>query len=139
MERRRFDGVAYARVARDDGTRSWDAIESQQQANAAAATRLGIQVVAGFVDVGQSGTRTNRPGLNHLMAHIEDSPVDFVIVNSIDRLARTTKQLDYILQRIKKVGTTALLADSDTAIELLWTSDLEVLHPLTDGAPEEPR
>lgn len=124
---RPFTGVAYARTARDDGTRSWANIERQQQCNAAAAHRLGIQVVAGFVDVGQPGTRTNRPGLNHLLAHVEESPVDYVAVSSIDRLSRNSEQLTYLLQRLHELGVSVLMSDSDTAIELVLPSDLEVL------------
>lgn len=127
---RRFTAAAYARVAKDDGTRSWEAVERQQQANAAAASRLGIQIVAGFVDVGSPGNRTNRPGLNHLFAQIEETPVDYVIANSIDRLSRDSRQLEYLLHRLKGLGATAIFARHDTAYELVLPSDLEVLHGL---------
>ena len=127
-DERPFTGVAYARTARDDGQLSRDKVERQQQTNAAAATRLGIQVVAGFVDIGQPGTRTSRPGLNHLLAHVEDTPVDYIAVSSIDRLARGSEELTYLLMRLHALGVNVLMSDTDTVIELVLPSDMEVLR-----------
>lgn len=120
--------AAYARTDHDDGTRTWDSIDRQQQNNSAAATRLGIQIVAGFVDIGQRGNKTNRPGLNHLLAHAEERPFDYVAVNSIDRLATKSDELTNLLLRLKTLGVNVLMADHDTVIELVLPSNLEVLH-----------
>lgn len=120
--------AAYARTTHNDGTRSWDQIERQQQANAAAASRLGASVVAGFVDVGHPGDKTNRPGLNHLLAYAAEERLDYVAVSSIDRLATKSEELTYLLLRLKSLGVNVLMADHDTVIELVLPSDLEVLH-----------
>ena len=130
--------AVYSRLARDDGQRSWDAMERQQQACAASATRIGAHVVASFVDLGQSGTSTDRPGLNYLFAYAEEQPIDYLAVSSIDRLARKPKHLDYLLMRLHKLGTRVLTADSDTAIELVLPPDLEVLNgdPILGGRDE---
>ena len=49
-------------------------------------------------------------------------------VSSIDRLARGSEQLAYLLQRLHKLGVNVLMSDSDTVIELVLPSDLEVLQ-----------
>jgi len=127
-DRERPAVAVYARVARDDGTRSFDAIERQQQRCAASATRIGAHVVASFVDIGQSGNATNRPGLNHLFAYANEQPLDYVAVSSIDRLSRRPEQLMYLLTRLNALGINVHMANSDSAIELVLPSDLEVLH-----------
>lgn len=120
--------VSYARTDQDDGQRSWERIARQHQVNSESARRLGIHVVASFFDLGQPGDTTNRLGVNDLLRHVEDRPVDYAVVSSIDRLADKAEQLNYLLLRLKRLGVNVLMADQDTVIELVLPSDLEAIH-----------
>jgi len=132
MEKRKFTAAIYARTDEADGQRSWDEIDRQHNACHASAARLGIDVVANVDDLGQPGDKTNRPGIAQLLAHAAHRPFDYAMVSSIDRLADRAEQLNYLLLRLKNLGATVLMADHDTAIELVLPSDMEVLHGADD-------
>ncbi len=50
---------------------------------------MGALVAAEFVDRGQSGRNTNRPGLQRMLTYLKEHQVDYVIVHKLDRLARS--------------------------------------------------
>lgn len=123
--------VTYARLARDDGSRVWESIERQQASCRAAAARLGARVVAEFVDLGEPGTSTNRPGLNRLLAQADE--VDYLAVSSMDRLARRAEVISDLLLRLREHGVKVLLADSDSVIDVQLPTDLRA----PDGGDHE--
>lgn len=124
MERRKARVTAvYARVARDEADDSDLTINRQQQDCAAAATRLGIEVVAGFVDTDNSGTSLLRPGLGKLFGWLDweaDSGrvTDYVAVASAERLAHRSEDLTEILRQLGLRGIRLLLAESDTTVSV---------------------
>jgi DNA invertase Pin-like site-specific DNA recombinase len=57
-----------------------------------------------YRDHGQSGAKNDRPALNELMADLRRRKVDVVLVWSLDRLARSLKQLLTIAEECKSLG-----------------------------------
>lgn len=89
----RVTAVTYQRVStkeqattggRDEGF----SIPAQREANRRKAESLGAQVVAEFVDAGESARSAKRPGLQQLLDYIATHQVTYCIVHKVDRLAR---------------------------------------------------
>jgi DNA invertase Pin-like site-specific DNA recombinase len=57
-----------------------------------------------FTDEGISGTKTNRPALDRLMAAVENDEITAVVVYSFSRFARSTTHLLTALQVFKRKG-----------------------------------
>ena len=89
----RVAAVTYQRVStkeqattggRDEGF----SIPAQREANRRKAETLGAQVVAEFVDAGESARSAKRLGLQQLLDYIATHQVTYCIVHKVDRLAR---------------------------------------------------
>ncbi len=85
--------VIYLRVstkeqAEKGGEAEGYSIPAQREACRGKAESLGAAIAAEFVDPGNSGRTANRPGLQALLAHIDENPTKYVIVHKLDRLAR---------------------------------------------------
>jgi DNA invertase Pin-like site-specific DNA recombinase len=64
-------------------------IPAQREACQAKATELGAEVIAEYVDRGESAKTADRPELKALLARLEEKrDLDVVIVHKVDRLAR---------------------------------------------------
>jgi DNA invertase Pin-like site-specific DNA recombinase len=57
-----------------------------------------------YRDRGQSGAKQDRPALNALLADLRKRKVDVILVWSLDRLARSLKQLLNIAEECKSLG-----------------------------------
>lgn len=88
------------------GTAEGFSIPAQRDATTKTAHRVGAFVVKEFVDSGRSGTSMHRPGLQRMLEHIEEKPVDYVIVHKLDRLARNRVDDSDINTRIRQSGAT---------------------------------
>lgn len=89
----RVTAVTYQRVStkeqattggRDEGF----SIPAQREANRRKAETLGAQVVAEFVDAGESARSAKRPELQRMLAYIATHQITYCIVHKVDRLAR---------------------------------------------------
>ena len=89
----RVTAVTYQRVStkeqataggRDEGF----SIPAQREANRRKAETLGAQVVAEFVDAGESARSAKRPELQRMLDYIATHQVTYCIVHKVDRLAR---------------------------------------------------
>ena len=69
---------------RDEGF----SIPAQREANRRKAETLGAQVVAEFVDAGESARSAKRPELQRMLDYITTHQVTYCIVHKVDRLAR---------------------------------------------------
>lgn len=67
--------------------------EVQLQPLRRVAEQRGWQVVAEFVDIGQSGAKESRPELDRMVALIRSGKVDVIAVARFDRLARSVQHL----------------------------------------------
>jgi DNA invertase Pin-like site-specific DNA recombinase len=85
--------VVYARVstkeqAERDGDPDGYSIPAQREACRRKAASLGANVVAEYVDRGQSARSADRAELQRMLAALQSGGVDYVIVHKLDRLAR---------------------------------------------------
>ena len=85
--------VIYLRVSTKeqllrDGDPEGYSIPAQREACLRKAAALGAEVVETYVDRGESARSADRADLQRMLAEIGKSPVDYVIVHKVDRLAR---------------------------------------------------
>src|ERR1700738_4750247 len=64
----------------------------------------GFEPAREYIDVGQSGAKDSRPGLNRLMDDARKRQFDAIIVWRFDRFARSTKHLLTALQEFRSLG-----------------------------------
>lgn len=107
--------VSTARQADRGGVQDGFSIPAQRDANRRQAHGLGALVAAEFIDRGQSGRNTNRPGLQRMLAYLIEHQVDYVIVHKLDRLARSRADDITITQAIHDAG--ARLVSSTEGID----------------------
>src|ERR1700742_2205738 len=83
----------YLRVStKEQATRGGEAegfsIPAQRDACRRKATSLGAEIVAEFVDRGESARSADRPALQEMLTYVDEHDTQFVIVHKVDRLAR---------------------------------------------------
>ena len=66
--------------------------------------RRGWEIAGEFVDVGVSGAKERRPGLDRLLALCRKRSVDAVVVYRYDRFARSLRQLVNALEEFRALG-----------------------------------
>lgn len=96
--------VSTTRQANKNGEAEGYSIPAQRTACTRKASDLGGEVVAEFVDAGESARSTNRPELQAMLQYIAKHPVSYVIVHKLDRLARDRTDDVAILMAIKAAG-----------------------------------
>ena len=79
-------------------------IPAQRDACQRKAASLGLQVVDEFVDRGESGKTANRPGLQAMLARLEQGDVKAAVVHKIDRLSRSRADDVAIVMKIRAAG-----------------------------------
>lgn len=89
----------YMRVSTDDQN-----IDLQRQGLAEFCSRRGWQIITEIADVGISGTKDSRPGLNKLMADAHKGRFDAVVVWKFDRFARSVSHLLRALETFRSLG-----------------------------------
>ena len=104
--------VTYLRVSTADqatrgGREEGFSIPAQRDANTRKAASLDAQIVAEFVDAGESGTSVaKRSGLQQMLEYVRTHPVDYCIVHKLDRLARSRADDVAIHFALKQAGVT---------------------------------
>ena len=93
---------------------------------------LGALVVTKFVERGRSGRSLERPELKRMLDYVQTSPVDFVIVHKIDRLARN--RADDVAVTNQIVATGAHLVSTSEAINS--TPSGQLLHGIMASIAE---
>ena len=97
--------VSTAEQAHGDGASEGYSIPAQRDACTRKAHDLGAQVVAEFVDRGESARSAARPGLQLMLGQLaEHKDVDYVIVHKVDRLARNRADDVQIQLGIERAG-----------------------------------
>ena len=87
----------YARVSTPD-----QHIETQLCQLRELAAKRGFEVVGEYQDLGNSGTKARRPGLDALMADARRRKFSVVLVAAFDRIARSTR---HFLQTLDELGS----------------------------------
>ena len=107
--------VSYLRVstkeqAERDGDPEGYSIPAQREANLRAAASLNADVIAEFVDRGESARSANRPELKRMLEFVRQEPVSFCIVHKVDRLARNRADDVEINLALNKAGVRLISA-----------------------------
>jgi DNA invertase Pin-like site-specific DNA recombinase len=89
----------YARVSTAD-----QHIESQLYDLRQLSEQRGLEVVREYSDVGISGTKARRPGLDALMADARQRKFSVVLVAAFDRVARSTKHFLLLVEELDSLG-----------------------------------
>jgi DNA invertase Pin-like site-specific DNA recombinase len=73
-----------------------------------------------YIDRGSSGVKARRPALDSLMADARQHKFDVVLVQSLDRMARSTKHLLQVLDELGRLGIEFVSAKEgiDTSSEM---------------------
>ncbi len=96
--------IGYARVSTQDQAREGVSLEAQQQKIEAWCLANDVQLTGVFVDAGLSGKRAdNRPELQNALNAVTKSK-GVLVVYSLSRLARSTKDTLIIAERLDKAG-----------------------------------
>jgi DNA invertase Pin-like site-specific DNA recombinase len=68
------------------------------------AEQRGYEVVREYVDIGISGTKARRPGLDAMMKDVRKVTVDVIAIAAFDRIARSTKHFLQIVDELSDLG-----------------------------------
>lgn len=88
----------YTRVSTSDQT-----TDSQMHALKEYAARRGLEITHEYTDLGVSGSKDKRPGLNRLMEDARKKKFDGILVFRFDRFARSTKHLANALEEFQNL------------------------------------
>jgi DNA invertase Pin-like site-specific DNA recombinase len=111
----------YARVSTPD-----QRVENQLYQLRELAARHGFEVVHEYTDVGVSGSRARRGGLDALMADARRSKFSVVLVAAFDRIARSTRHFLQTLDELDGLGIEFVSAreavDTTTALGRMFVT-----------------
>lgn len=123
--------AVYTRVSTTDQVREGFSLSAQEAACREYAAREGWEVAEGdvFREEGVSGAKASRPKLDRLRARFGD--LDVVVIKSLDRLARSTKDLLSIYEEADAAGVTLVFLrerlDTSTAVGRLLRTILAAI------------
>jgi DNA invertase Pin-like site-specific DNA recombinase len=89
----------YARVSTPEQN-----VETQLCDLRAMAAQRGYEIVAIFTDVGVSGTKARRPGLDAMMKAARKKAFSVVAVAAFDRMARSTRHFLQVMDELNDLG-----------------------------------
>jgi site-specific DNA recombinase len=113
--------LVYCRVSTEEQAEKGYSLDTQEKYCRQFAQNNGYKIMSVYRDEGKSGTNLDRPALKDLLSQVQEGkPIDAVIIQETDRLARNTK--DHLTIR-------ALLQKSDVKL-------ISVAQPMLDDSPE---
>src|SRR2546426_469120 len=96
--------IGYVRVSTDKQADHGVSLEAQEAKIRAMATVQGAEIVELIVDGGESAKDLKRPGMERLLALVDERKVQTVIIAKLDRLTRSVKDLAELLERFQRSG-----------------------------------
>ena len=102
--------VSTKEQAERDGDPEGYSIPAQREANQRKGDSLGADIVAEFVDRGESARSADRPDLQRMLTALQTANIQYVIVHKIDRLARNRADDVAIHLAIQKAGASLVSA-----------------------------
>lgn len=94
--------VGYIRVSTQEQADSGLSLEGQEKRIRAYCEAKAWQLEEVIVDAGESGSNTNRPGLQRVRDMVRRREVEVVVVLKLDRLTRSVKDLGILLEELEK-------------------------------------
>jgi site-specific DNA recombinase len=92
----------YTRVSTDEQTREGYSLDEQERRCKERIEREGWEHVGTFTEAGVSGKLAHRPALDKLLGRTGE--IDIVVIHSLDRLGRSTKNLLELYDRFERDG-----------------------------------
>src|ERR1700724_2334625 len=96
--------IGYIRVSKDKQADHGVSLEAQEAKIRAMAVVQGAEIIELIVDGGESAKNLNRPGMERLLALVDERKVDTVLIAKLDRLTRSVKDLAELLERFQRRG-----------------------------------
>src|SRR4051812_36478779 len=81
--------IGYVRVSTDKQADHGVSLEAQEAKIRAIATVQGAEIIELIIDGGESAKNLNRPGMDRLLALVDERKIDTVIIAKLDRLTRS--------------------------------------------------
>lgn len=103
--------LIYTRVSTDEQATQGCSLDAQRASCAAIAAGHGYQVAETLVD-DKSGKDLKRPGIQRVLAAVEDGSIAGVLIYKLDRLTRSRRDLDDLLPLLDRKGV-ALVSVSE--------------------------
>jgi site-specific DNA recombinase len=94
--------ATYARVSTDEQAREGYSLDEQERRCKERIEREGWEHVGTFTEAGVSGKLSHRPELDKLLGRMDE--IDIVVIHSLDRLGRSTKNLLELYDRFERDG-----------------------------------
>src|SRR5438067_13690595 len=96
--------IGYVRVSTDKQADHGVSLEAQEAKIRAMAVVQGSEMIELIVDGGESAKNLNRPGMERLLALVNEGKVQTVSIAKLDRLTRSVKDLAELLERFQRRG-----------------------------------
>ena len=96
--------IGYVRVSTDKQADHGVSLEAQEAKIRAMAVVQGAEIVDLIIDGGESAKNLDRPGMERLLALVDQGKVQTVIIAKLDRLTRSVKDLAELLERFQRRG-----------------------------------
>jgi site-specific DNA recombinase len=113
-----FKVAIYIRVGRDG---QQEAFENQKTALTTFAETSNWNNLKIFSDIGFGGGSHHRPGLESLIAHVKSGKFNAVLVGSLDRFTRSTKDLSMLLETLNRNNVRLITPKGEVKCELPFT------------------
>jgi DNA invertase Pin-like site-specific DNA recombinase len=97
MTKTQLRAAIYTRVSSDEQAREGFSLDLQEERCRAYASAHGWMLIDVFTDPGVSGAKAQRPRLDAMLAAVERSEVDVIVVAKLDRLGRSMRNLSPLL------------------------------------------
>lgn len=97
--------LIYTRVSTDEQAREGTSLDTQRASCEAYAKALALPVSEAIQDAGKSGKDLKRPGIQRVMDAMRAGTVAGVIIYKLDRLTRSRRDLEDILELLQQTGT----------------------------------
>ena len=120
---RRLRVAAYARVSMESERLEHSLSSQVSRYNELIQRNPGWEYAGVFADSGISGTSTERPEFQRLMAECEAGHIDLILTKSISRFARNTLDMLVAIRRLKELGIAVRFEKEyiETALYLIST------------------
>ena len=105
--------VGYVRVSTDEQAREGVSLSAQEARIRAFAVATGSDLAEVVIDDGQSAKSLARPGLHRILTAVRSGAVSGLIVLKLDRLTRSVRDLNELLDLLARHGT-ALISVSES-------------------------
>jgi DNA invertase Pin-like site-specific DNA recombinase len=119
--------VIYDRAATEQQDARTRVSDHRERACRALARQAGASLVACLRDVG-SGFALNRSELSRLRHLLQDGAVDVVVTYAPDRLSRSPRHLDLLLNEIRQAGARPLFVTGETESSSVLRSALSAIE-----------